>query len=62
MQGKFLLFIKNKITFYKNIIEQRKYYVFFKCPKCKKTLRLPKNKGKLKVTCPICKYELFKKT
>ncbi|HOJ11056.1 MAG TPA: hypothetical protein PK733_10745 [Clostridiales bacterium] len=43
-------------------LQQRKQYVFFKCPKCKKTLRLPKNKGKLQVTCPVCKYEFFKKT
>jgi len=43
-------------------LQQKKQYVFLKCPKCKKNLRLPKNKGKLQVACPVCKYEFFKKT
>lgn len=47
---------------YTDRIQQRKYYLFLKCPKCNKTLRLPKNKGKLQVTCPVCKFEFLKKT
>jgi ssDNA-binding Zn-finger/Zn-ribbon topoisomerase 1 len=53
--------IKN-LTVYKTRFEQRKQYVFLQCPKCKKTLRLPKNKGKLQVNCPVCKFEFLKKT
>ena len=41
---------------------QRKQYVFFKCSKCGRTLRLPRGKGKLQVTCPNCKTQTFKKT
>lgn len=26
-----------------------------RCPHCKEALRLPKNKGKLRITCPHCK-------
>ncbi len=32
----------------------RKTYKYFKCPGCGAHLRVPKNKGKLLVTCPKC--------
>ncbi len=40
----------------------RKYYKYFACPKCKKTLKVPKHKGKISITCPHCRYEFIKKT
>lgn len=42
--------------------KQRKEYVFVRCPHCKNMLRLPRHKGKLIVTCPMCRYEFQKKT
>ncbi len=41
---------------------QRKSYVFFKCIKCGKTLRLPRGKGKLQVKCPTCGDETVRRT
>jgi len=41
---------------------QRKDYKFFTCPSCKTTLRVPKNKGKIKIRCPKCGSELIRKT
>ena len=41
---------------------QRKQFVFFKCSKCSRTLRLPRGKGKLQVTCPNCKTQTYKVT
>lgn len=38
-----------------------KTHRYFKCPNCKAKLRVPKGKGKIIVTCPICKTE-FKET
>lgn len=35
---------------------------YFKCPKCSATLRVPKNRGKITVTCPVCKHKFDKKT
>ena len=32
------------------------------CPKCRNTLRVPKGKGKICITCPVCKTEFIKKT
>ena len=33
---------------------QRKDYVFFRCPACKSMLRVPRGKGKIRVTCRKC--------
>lgn len=46
--------IKQKVTFENNKWKQRKTHKFVKCSQCKKVLRLPKHKGKIKVTCPHC--------
>lgn len=40
----------------------RKYYRYFKCPKCRKVTKVPKNKGKIVISCPHCRYEFVKKT
>ncbi|MCR5611230.1 MAG: zinc-ribbon domain-containing protein [Clostridiales bacterium] len=33
---------------------------FFRCPKCRQTVRVPKGKGKIRITCPKC-GEVFEK-
>lgn len=40
----------------------RKTHRYFSCPNCHQTLRVPKGKGKIKISCPKCKTELIKKT
>ena len=39
-----------------------KTHRFLKCPSCGNTLRVPKGKGKLQITCPKCGERFFKKT
>ncbi len=34
--------------------EQRKEYRIFKCKSCGRNIRVPKGKGKIEVTCPLC--------
>ncbi len=55
--AKYLQF-RNKFVFaFKNWRErqkQRKEYVFFRCPSCKAMLRVPRGKGKIRVTCRKC--------
>ena len=43
-------------------IKHRKTHKFLKCPSCRNTLRVPKGKGKLQITCPKCGERFIKKT
>lgn len=54
--------IKGWFLFQKDKFGQRKTHKFVKCKSCKKTLRLPKHKGKLNVTCPYCKTHFIVNT
>ena len=38
---------------------EHKYYA---CPKCRQSVRVPKGKGKIAITCPKCKEKFIKKT
>ncbi len=42
--------------------QQRKDYRFFRCPSCHALLRVPKNKGKLLLTCRKCGNRFERKT
>lgn len=42
--------------------EQRKTYKFFKCPKCRQRVRVPKGKGKINIKCPKCGEQFIKKS
>lgn len=41
---------------------RRQNYAFPKCPVCKQKVRVPKGKGKIRITCPYCKNKFEKKT
>lgn len=42
--------------------KERKTYRYFKCPKCKAWLRVPKGRGEITVTCRSCRHRFDKKT
>lgn len=42
-------------------IQDRKTHRYFKCPRCSSTLRVPRGRGKISITCPVCKNEFIKK-
>ena len=42
-------------------IKDSRYHRYFKCPTCNQTLRVPKGKGKIEITCPKCKTRFTKK-
>ena len=57
---------------YKRYRENRKYLLFverirdrehryFTCPRCHQTVRVPRGKGKIAITCPKCKEKFTKK-
>lgn len=54
--------VMTKIQKLKNKQAQRKVYKFYTCSECKKAIRVPKGKGKIKITCPSCKNQFIKKT
>lgn len=35
---------------------------YYSCPKCRQTVRVPKGKGKIAITCPKCRERFIKKT
>ena len=35
---------------------------YYRCPKCRQMVRVPKGKGKISITCPRCKERFIRKT
>ena len=46
--------VRKFYRFQRKKFSERKTHVYKKCPKCKSTLRLPRQKGKHTVVCPRC--------
>lgn len=46
--------LKYNIKNAKNIRAERKQYKYLRCPQCSQKLRVPRGKGKLRVTCSKC--------
>lgn len=51
-----------QLNFMKQQWRDRKTYRYYKCPQCKQVLRVPKGRGKIRISCPKCKAELIRKT
>ena len=58
---------------YKRYQENRKFLLifdrlkdrnnrYFNCPKCHQTVRVPRGKGKISITCPKCREKFIRKT
>lgn len=55
---KFIRFYTPILKRYRTLIKrfkERKTHRYFKCPSCKQTLRVPKGRGNISITCPKCK-------
>ena len=55
---------KVKAPFFGQIqrFKQRKTHRYYHCPSCRQTLRVPKGKGRLSITCPKCKTTFEKRS
>ena len=42
--------------------QERKTSLFVRCPQCKNLLRLPRGKGRLEATCPVCRNTFEQRT
>ena len=60
------LSVKYKVTNWfrrkKERIQQSKTHRFYRCPQCGITTRIPKGKGKIKITCPKCGNTFIRKS
>ena len=58
--------VKNRVVgWYANLrrrIRESKTHRFYKCPTCKTTVRVPKGKGKIRITCPKCGASFVRKS
>ena len=54
--------IKNKVKTKIQRVKDLKYYRYYKCSNCRQTLRVPRGKGKISITCPKCKTVMIKKS
>ena len=46
----------------RDCFRQRKDYAFFRCPGCGRTVRVPRGKGRIRITCRHCGFAFEKKT
>ncbi len=42
--------------------QDRKVHRYFRCPQCRAAVRVPKGKGKIRITCPHCRNQFVKKS
>ena len=53
--------LRQNINQAKNRFKNRKEYLYFRCPKCKSWLKLPRKVGEVTVTCGKCRHQFRKK-
>lgn len=54
--------VVNGVRDWKERRRQRKDFCFFRCPSCRAMLRVPRGKGKIRVTCRKCGTAFERKT
>ncbi len=53
---------RRKFNSFKTHQRQKKYYKFYRCPKCNQKIRIPKGHGKIEIRCPKCGTKFIKRS
>ncbi len=62
MYYNFMNKLRSKLNHIKLDLVGTKTHKYFRCPQCKQTIRVPRDKGKIAITCPKCRREFIKRT
>ncbi len=54
--------IQSKCSKFFRRLKSMRDYKYFKCAQCKRTIRVPRGKNKIRVTCPHCGHKEIIKT
>ena len=54
--------IDGKFRGLKNQWANRKLYHYYRCPKCRQKLRVPRGRGRIQISCPRCGTQFIKKS
>ena len=54
--------LRRRLHLNRDRFRQRQDYKFFSCPSCSTTVRVPKGKGTISITCPCCKEKFTRKS
>ena len=53
---------RTKIQHLKGTLIQLRTYHIYKCPSCRQKIRIPRGKGKIEITCPMCRSKFIKRS
>ena len=54
--------VRTKMNQWKKRFSQRRYYHYYRCPRCRQQLRVPRGRGKIEITCPTCRAQFVKQS
>ncbi len=54
--------VRGKLKHLKLWLVGTKTHKYYTCQKCKQTIRVPRGKGKIAITCPKCRAEFIRRT
>ena len=54
--------VGSKFRSWKEQWANRKIYHYYRCPKCRQKLRVPRGRGRIQISCPRCGTQFIKKS
>ena len=54
--------VGSKFRSWKEQWANRKVYHYYRCPKCRQKLRVPRGRGRIQISCPRCGTQFIKKS